>query len=96
MKPKSTLTPNTFLLPKHTIATHGQDLSVAVLDCHLENQKSVCFDDKDTLETALEKGQKDSKLTAWFKMNAKATEDGDLDSEDILYLDLPMFYTWKS
>jgi hypothetical protein len=29
-------------------------------------------------------------------MNAKAAEDGDLDAKDILYLDLPMFFTWKS
>ena len=29
-------------------------------------------------------------------MNAKAAEDGDLDAKDILYLDLSMFYTWKS
>ena len=35
---------------------HGQDPSVTLLDCHLKNQNSIIFDDKNTVSEILEKG----------------------------------------
>ncbi len=42
----------------HTLhfSMYGQDPPVMVLDCHLENQNTVLFDDKDHVNTVLEKG----------------------------------------
>ncbi len=70
---------------------HGQDPAVTVLDCHLQDQQSVSYDDNETMQAVLEKGEKDTKLTAWFKLNSK-----DAEANDIKYLDISKHYVWKS
>jgi len=35
---------------------YGQDPPVTVLDCHLENQNTVLFDDDDKIDNIIEKG----------------------------------------
>lgn len=36
---------------------HGQDPPVSVLDCHLENENIITFDDKEVLSDIIEKGK---------------------------------------
>ncbi len=70
---------------------HGQYPNVVLMDIHLEDQNTVTFDDKQSIADILEKGSRDTKLTAWFKLNQI-----DKDAHKIKYLDLAKYYVWKS
>ena len=58
------------------------------LTCHLEHEQSVVFDKGEALQ-ALEAGEPDTHLTAWFERN-KIDDTAKL----ILYPDFPKKYTW--
>ena len=67
---------------------HGRSHAVMKLTCHLEHEQSVIFDKGEALE-ALEAGEPDTHLTAWFKKNKI-----DENAKEILYPDFPKKYTW--
>ena len=58
-------------------------------DIHLPNKQSVSFTPQNILEA--ESQPKDTKLTAWFKLN---TEDN--NASQYTYLELPQFYVWNN
>ena len=67
---------------------HGRSHAVMKLTCHLEHEQSVVFDKGEALQ-ALEAGEPDTHLTAWFERN-KIDDTAKL----ILYPDFPKKYTW--
>ena len=60
------------------------------LTCHLEHEQCIVFDEWPALN-ALEAGEPETMLTAWFKKNKE-----DPGARTILYPDFPKHYTWMS
>jgi hypothetical protein len=59
------------------------------MDIHLENKQSVTFNPNNTLEAVAQ--PKDTKLTAWFKLNSV-----DPNARQFTYLEIPHHYSWIS
>ena len=67
---------------------HGRSHSVLKLTCHLEQEQCIMFEEGSALQ-ALEAGEPETMLTAWFKKNQE-----DPEARLILYPDFPKHYTW--
>jgi hypothetical protein len=68
----------------------GKSHAVHRLDLHLPNQQGVIFapgTEKETIDTA---GDRDTKLTAWFKLNQQ-----DTFARTLLYREIPEHYRWE-
>ena len=62
---------------------------VMKLPCHLEDEQFVTFQSNNAAAVALA-GPPMTKLTAWFDLNTS-----DIRACDILYPDIPKYYTWN-
>jgi hypothetical protein len=69
-------------------AIHGRSHAVMKLNCHLPHEQSVLFEQGEAL-SALQSGEPDTHLTAWFKIN-----EIDEGARTVLYPDFPQKYTW--
>ena len=69
---------------------HSQYPPVLRLETHLEDQNTTIFKDNELIKDIKEK-QKNTKRTAWFKLNSE-----DPNARNILYHDIPKYYVWKS
>jgi hypothetical protein len=67
----------------------GRFPAVERLDIHLENKQSVTFNPKNVVEVVTQ--PKDTKLTAWFKLNSV-----DPAARLFTYLEIPEHYSWDS
>ena len=67
---------------------HGKSHAVMKLVCHLEHEQSVIFEEGAAVE-ALQAGEPDTHLTAWFQTNQI-----DENARSVLYPDFPKKYTW--
>ena len=69
---------------------HGRSHSVVKLTCHLEQDQCIIFEKGLALQ-ALEAGEPETMLTAWFKTNQE-----DPEARLVLYPDFPKKYTWMA
>lgn len=69
---------------------HQESPNVERLDLHLPNEQTVVFQDGVMLHDLAEL-ERDTKLTAWFKLN-----QADEAARGHLYIDIPEHYTWHS
>ena len=69
---------------------HGRSHAVMKLHCHLDHEQAVVFEEGSALE-ALERGEPDTTLTGWFKMNTENNE-----AKTTLYPDFPKKFTWST
>ena len=60
------------------------------LTCHLPHEQCVVFEEGSAAQ-ALEAGEPETMLTAWFRKNQEDTE-----AKSILYPDFPKKFTWMS
>ena len=69
---------------------NAQDPPVIRLEMHLEDEQNIIFGDKELLGNVQSKF-KNTKLTAWFKLN-----QDDEEARQHLYHNIPKYYIWKS
>ena len=69
---------------------HRASHHIERLPVHLPDDQTVCYKPGDNIRKILEKAAtKDSKLTAWFKLNAS-----DPNAREYFYYEIPEHYTW--
>ncbi|UYV71710.1 hypothetical protein LAZ67_9000098 [Cordylochernes scorpioides] len=68
---------------------HQQSHSIMRLQVHLPGQQSICFNEDNIEEVVQQAGNKDTTLTAWFKLNQV-----DENARNILYGDIPQHYVF--
>ncbi|UYV63730.1 hypothetical protein LAZ67_2005450, partial [Cordylochernes scorpioides] len=68
---------------------HQQSHSIMRFQVHLPGQKSICFNEDNIEEVVQQAGNKDTTLTAWFKLNQV-----DENARNILYGDIPQHYVF--
>ena len=69
---------------------NAQDPPVIRLEMHLEDEQNIIFEEKELLGNVQSKF-KNTKLTAWFKLN-----EDDEEARQHLYHNIPKYYIWKS
>ncbi|UYV73007.1 hypothetical protein LAZ67_10001499 [Cordylochernes scorpioides] len=69
---------------------HQQSHSIMRLQVHLPGQQSICFNEDNIEEVVQQAGNKDTTLTAWFKLNQV-----DENARNILYGDIPQNYVFN-
>ena len=67
---------------------HRRSHSVMKLTCHLPQEQCIVFEEGSALQ-ALEAGEPETMLTAWFKKNQE-----DPKARSVLYPDFPKKFTW--
>jgi hypothetical protein len=70
---------------------HEQYPTTKRLQCHLEDQQNIRFNDDDKLIDVI-KDVKYTQLTHFFKLN---DEGKDLDCNNLKYHEMPKYYTWN-
>ncbi len=69
---------------------NAQDPPVIRLEMHLEDEQNIIYNEIENIKT-IEKDIKNTKLTAWFKLN-----ETDPEARKYLYHELPRYFIWKS
>ncbi|XP_053100132.1 uncharacterized protein LOC128322591 [Hemicordylus capensis] len=70
---------------------HYQSHTIHRLAVHLPDKQSVFFNPNDISTAAQRASNRDTHLTAWFKLNQQEQE-----ARSILYLDIPFYYVFDS
>ena len=65
--------------------------SVERLDLYLPGQQPVYFREGNEVQQIEQAAARDSKLSAFFKL-----AEGDLEARQLLYTEVPKYYTWQS
>ena len=68
---------------------HEQSHTIIRLPVHLPNEQDVYFNERNILQRMQQAAEKDTKLTAWFKLNQE-----DETARTILYSDIPKHYVF--
>lgn len=69
---------------------HEQSHTIVRLQVHLPNEQNVYFTEDNMQAVATREQERDTNLTAWFKLNAEEE-----DTRNYLYIDIPKYYVFE-